>query len=630
VGTPVVLTGQYLSQVTRVAFYGDLATPFTIISDAEIHTAVPMIAQTGPISVANANGTTQTPTFQVIRTPPLITSATPGSARRGETVTIDGQYFGSLLSVSFGGGGHAAFTVVSDNEITATLNPQATTGPIIMVNADGTGASSFTFNVILSPPLIQSATPSSGKVGQAVSIVGSRFIGTTGVSFGPASHAAFTVQADTELVAVVDNAAMSGPIRVANGDGTTQSTFDFTVLPPDGPPRIRAVRDVPNDQGGKVVLEWLASDFDLGYGFTITNYRVWRRAPLLLFGAQSSAPLTSFPGGFWEPIGDVPAVRFAGYAFTAPTLQDSVPDANVLTSFMVEAMTANPSTYYFSDPDSGYSVDNLVPPYPAALVASYTATSVRLRWSASAAPDLGAYRVYRGSATPFPIDDAHLVAVTSDTTFEDAEGGHAYELVAVDRHGGQSRIAVVSPSEPVAEFVRTQSVLTRPDLIRLAWIAEGQPGVAATLYRSSPGSSWAQLASLRAGADGVLSYEDRAVTAGQTYGYRLGIVDAGVESMFGETSATAATPRVAIAAVRPNPSIGGVCAVDLELLSEQPARLELLDITGRRVFEQELGAPAPGRRTVNFVPRGTLPAGIYFLRVHQADRSGSLRLVVLD
>jgi hypothetical protein len=173
-------------------------------------------------------------------------------------------------------------------------------------------------------------------------------------------------------------------------------------------------------------------------------------------------------------------------------------------------------------------------------------------------------------------------------------------------------------------------VLTRPDLIRLAWIAEGQPGVAATLYRSSPGSSWAQLASLRAGADGVLSYEDRAVTAGQTYGYRLGIVDAGVESMFGETSATAATPRVAIAAVRPNPSIGGVCAVDLELLSEQPARLELLDITGRRVFEQELGAPAPGRRTVNFVPRGTLPAGIYFLRVHQADRSGSLRLVVLD
>ena len=630
VGTPVVLTGQYLAHTTRVAFYGDLSTAFTIVSDNEIHTAVPAVAQTGPITVANVDGATTTPTFQVIRTPPVISSVTPASARRGETVTIFGQYFASLLRVAFGGTGNAPFTIVSDNEVTATLDAQATSGPIVMVNSDGSTSSGFNFSVVLYPPVITSATPAAGKIGTPVTILGSRFTGTTRVAFSPASNASFTVASDTEIDAIVDAAAASGPISVTNGDGTTPSSFNFTVLPPDGPPRIAAIRDVPNDQGGKVVLEWLASDFDIGYGFTITSYRVWRRAPLITAPMQATGPLTAFPGGFWEPIGDVPAVRFAGYAFTAPTLQDSVPDANVLTAFMVEALTASPSIYYFSNPDSSYSVDNLSPPYPASLVASYTASSARLSWSASSAKDLEAYRIYRGSTSPFAPDDAHLLAITADTTFVDSEGGHTYEVVAVDRHGGRSRVAVVSPNEPAAALVRSGYPTTQADLIRLTWVAEAQPQISATLYRRAPGSDWTRVADLRGSSDGLLTYEDRAVSAGQSYGYRLGIVDAGAELMLGELSATAAAPRVAILGARPNPSIGGACTVDYALESDQPARLELLDITGRRVLQQDLGAPAPGRRSVMFSPRGALSPGIYFLRVRQADRSGTLRLVVLD
>jgi hypothetical protein len=635
VGTLVVLTGQYLAHVTRVDYFGTSMNPFTIISDTEIHSTVPPFAQTGAITVANPDGVTLTPSFQVIRTPPIITSATPSAARRGATVTIFGQYFGSLQHVSFGGAGSAAFSIVSDNQVTATLDAQATSGPIVMTNADGTSSSTFQFTVVLYPPVITSATPTSGKIGQAVTILGSQFIGTSRVGFGPVSHASYTVISDTEIDAVVDNAAVSGAIKVVNGDGTTLSGFNFTVLPPDGPPRIAAIRDVPNDQGGKVVLEWLASDFDIGYGSNVTDYRVWRRAPLMSatatsLGPVTSMPLTAFPGGFWEPIGDVPAVRFPGYAFTAPTLQDSVPDANVLTAFMIEAITANPAIYYFSNPDSGYSVDNLAPPYPASLIATYSASSARLSWSASSAGDLAEYRIYRGSATPFAPDDAHLLAVTSDTTFVDAEGGQTYELVAIDRHGGRSRVAVVSPIEPAASLVRTRSPVTQPDVIRLSWVAEGQSQTLATLYRRAPGSDWTKLSDLHATPGGDLTYEDRAVTAGQTYGYRLGIVDAGAEILLGELSATAATPRVAIEAVRPNPSVRGACTVDLELLSDQPARLELLDITGRRVLQQDLSAPGPGRRSLTLSPRSSLPAGVYFLRLHQADRSGSLRLVVLE
>src|SRR5262249_43079290 len=49
------------------------------------------------------------------------------------------------------------------------------------------------------------------------------------------------------------------------------------------------VRDVANDQGGRVMLGWTASKLD-GPAGTVTSYRVWRRLPLL---SQASAELSS-------------------------------------------------------------------------------------------------------------------------------------------------------------------------------------------------------------------------------------------------------------------------------------------------------------------------------------------------
>jgi len=630
VGTPVTIFGQYLTPVTQVTFTGDNTAVFTIISDTEMQTTVTANAQTGAITVTSPYGTTKSESFQVIRNVPIISSVQPTSARRGDAVTITGQYFSTATRVSFGGAGSANFTIISDGLITATLDHAAVAGPISITNQDGVGTSAFSYDVLLFPPVITSATPSAAKVGALVVIVGARFTGATQVSFGGTGSASFQIVSDTEIDATVDAAALTGPITIVNSDGTAISGFTFTLLPPQGAPTIVAVRDVPNDQGGKVILEWLASDFDIGNGFTITDYRVWRRAPLSMGMATRSNTLTSFPAGFWEPIGDVPAIRFPGYAFTAPTLQDSLPDSNVLTSFMVEALTNNPSTYYFSDPDSGYSVDNLAPPYPASLVAIYTASSARLTWAASTAPDLAAYRIYRGASEDFAPDSAHFLAATTDTTFADAAHDQVYKLIAVDKHGGQSKLAVVSPARPAAALIRTLSPVTTPELIQLTWAADDQPLLPAVVYRRSGGSEWSRLADVRASANGLLSYDDRAVEVGRSYDYRLGVTDAGVEVQLGEISASATSPRLAIVGIRPNPAVGGACTVDLELLSDRPARLELMDISGRRVQQQDLAVPAPGARSVPFAPRQALPAGMYFLRVQQADRSGTMRLVVLD
>jgi uncharacterized repeat protein (TIGR03803 family) len=71
-------------------------------------------------------------------------------------------------------------------------------------------------------------TPASGAVGSEVTIRGSRFIGTTAVTFNGVS-AAFTVLNTSFITTTVPAGATSGPIAVKNLGGTTVSTEQFTV-----------------------------------------------------------------------------------------------------------------------------------------------------------------------------------------------------------------------------------------------------------------------------------------------------------------------------------------------------------------------------------------------------------------
>jgi len=57
----------------------------------------------------------------------------------------------------------------------------------------------------------------------------------------------------------------------------------------------------------------------------------------------------------------------------------------------------------------------------------------------SDAPDVSAYRVYRGATASFVPSDANRVGSTTDTTFVDGNAaGYYYKLSAVDVHGNES------------------------------------------------------------------------------------------------------------------------------------------------------------------------------------------------
>jgi hypothetical protein len=173
---------------------------------------------------------------------PLVDSFTPASSWFGRTVELDGSYFVGATSVSFNGT-PAQFTVQSDGIIDTTVPSGATSGPIAVTTANGTGWSSTAF-ALVPPPTISSFTPTGGPFGTVVDIQGSHLSGAHSVSFNGVEAASFTVDSDTEIHATVAYATTTGPIYVETASGTAASPSSFTVptptissfTPTSGPP----------------------------------------------------------------------------------------------------------------------------------------------------------------------------------------------------------------------------------------------------------------------------------------------------------------------------------------------------------------------------------------------------------
>ncbi len=241
-------------------------------------------------------------------------------------------------------------------------------------------------------------------------------------------------------------------------------------------PDIYSVNDVPGDEGGYVNLTWEASPVDYYLG-EITEYTVWRAleasaaATWLSNGgtivSSPAAALETSPTGterpilrhaslngemfFWELIASQAGYRLEGYAKIVPTAFDSTAVCDDYHYFQIIAHTSDPSIYHVSDPDSGYSVDNLSPCPPLAFAGEqiYTPEGLALTWEPGSEPDLGCYRVYRGTDQSFvPGTGNLLIELENAEHFDDTwswDAGYYYKLSAVDVHGNESGFALLAP-----------------------------------------------------------------------------------------------------------------------------------------------------------------------------------------
>jgi len=241
------------------------------------------------------------------------------------------------------------------------------------------------------------------------------------------------------------------------------------------PPSIHSVVDVPSDQGGNVYLSWNASDLDAAGDAYMDRYSIWRAidAGQAASSLRSGASLLEDPSGFapasgeryirpqkiggttyyWEYVGTQDAYYLPNYAMTVPTLFDSSGTTIDYHYFQVIAHTTVPTIYYISDPDSGYSVDNLAPPSPSPVSGEQKVNpdGLDIHWQTSSAPDLSHYAVYRGTDEFFTPGPANLLATSVDTTYFDSgwawDGGYYYKVSAVDVHGNESSFALLGPQD---------------------------------------------------------------------------------------------------------------------------------------------------------------------------------------
>ena len=168
-----------------------------------------------------------------------------------------------------------------------------------------------------------------------------------------------------------------------------------------------------------------------------------------------------------------------------------------------------------------------------------------------------------------------------------------------------------------------------PGRVRIEWYAAEGAGLSVTVYRRDLATAWRVLRTLRADGTGRLTLEDRDVIAGMTYEYRLGWIEEGAETFGGQvTVAVPLRAEFSLAGARPNPAVRSL-HVMFSLPDLAPARVEVLDVSGRRVASREVHAERAGAQTVEFGEATALRAGVYLVRLTQNGRSLTRRVVLI-
>ncbi len=231
----------------------------------------------------------------------------------------------------------------------------------------------------------------------------------------------------------INSDGLSDIVAGANTWNASGACYLYLSSAPSVKPVFVSVKDVPNDQGGKVNLKWVRSSYDATGMNMITDYLIQRSNP-----PQNN-------GFYWENIASVPATRESFYSFTDNTPFDSVADNSGTLYYRITARTSSPDNFWRSAILSGSSIDNIAPLMVSPFTAVSAASNVLLNWNRSTAPDLLNYVLYRSTSPVIDPNSEPVFATTLDSAFLDTApltGIYYYFIVAQDIHNNKSPVAV--------------------------------------------------------------------------------------------------------------------------------------------------------------------------------------------
>ena len=230
-GDVITVTGQYLTGASFTI--GDaVATPAS--SPAPSDTSVTLIVPEGATYGAGAvvavtDGGIASKSYMVL-SPPVITSLSASQGHVGDLVTITGQNFDYLTTVTVNG---VTATVevspsAAPSDTAVTIEIPATTTGVISVTTLGGSATSDPFEVLINPATISEVSPLQVRRGDTVTLQGTNLYGTT-VIFGLTSVVSTAQKDGKSLTFVVPNDANLGTVNIVVKTADDQATNPVSV-----------------------------------------------------------------------------------------------------------------------------------------------------------------------------------------------------------------------------------------------------------------------------------------------------------------------------------------------------------------------------------------------------------------
>ena len=112
--------------------------------------------------------------------------------------------------------------------MTVVVPAAATTGNIVITTGGGV-SNGILFTVIAPAPAVSSLSPANGPAGTVVTITGTDFAGTTGLSLNGLAITGFTVVNATTITFAVPAGASTGDVIVTTASGASASGQIFTL-----------------------------------------------------------------------------------------------------------------------------------------------------------------------------------------------------------------------------------------------------------------------------------------------------------------------------------------------------------------------------------------------------------------
>jgi hypothetical protein len=333
-------------------------------------------------------------------------------------------------------------------------------------------------------------------------------------------------------------------------------------------PHIATVQDLGPDQGGRVRVLWDRSDLDVGAPPTgIESYTLWRRVIM-------SAARQAIAAGA-RVIASPGAARSAGEHVLLRVVSDG--GEATYWEYLVAVPAIGETGYGYTVATTADSMAGLVPWNVFRVMAETPAG----QWYSSAV-DSG----YSVDNLPPSAPAPFTAALVSGSTALHWGAGVDADLVGYRLYRGFTADFVPGPGNLIIAKADT------------GYLDAGQ-----------------------AGRD-----------------YKLSAVDVhGNESAFAIVTppGTADVPGAAalsfaLDAIRPNPLRGRQLTVDFVLDRPGAAKLEFVDVTGRRVLQREVGSLGIGRHRVDFTPEARLRPGLYLVRLTQGTKVRVRRAVIVE